>query len=38
MISMLINSIWNMEELFEEWKYSIIIPISQKGDKIECSN
>ena len=29
----LINSIWNMEELPEQWKESIIVPIYKKGDK-----
>ena len=33
-----INSIWNKEELLEEWKESIIVPIYKKGDKTECSN
>ena len=31
----LINSIWNKEELPEEWKESIIVPVYKKGD---CSN
>ena len=31
-------SIWNKEELPEEWKESIIIPIHKKGDKTHCSN
>ena len=29
----LIISIWNKEELPEEWKESIIVPIYKKGDK-----
>ena len=29
---------WNVEELLEEWKESIIVPISKKGDKTDCSN
>jgi len=29
----LINSIWNNEELPEEWKKSITVPIYKKGDK-----
>jgi hypothetical protein len=33
-----INSIWNKEELPEQWKESIIVPIYKKGDKIDCSN
>jgi hypothetical protein len=32
----LFNSIWNEEELPEEWKESIIVPL--KGDKIGSSN
>ena len=32
-IHKLIISIWNKEELPEEWKESIIIPIYKKGDK-----
>ena len=34
----LIISIWNKEELPEEWKESIIIPICKKGDKTDYSN
>jgi len=30
--------IWNKEELPEEWKESIILPIYKKGDKTDCSN
>jgi hypothetical protein len=30
--------IWNKEELPEEWKESIIVPIYKKGDKTVCSN
>ena len=30
-------SIWNKEELPEEWKESIIVPI-YKGDKTDCNN
>jgi len=33
-----INSIWNKEELSEEWKELIIVPIHKKGDKTNCSN
>jgi len=32
------NLIWNKEELPEEWKESIIVPIYKKGDKTDCSN
>jgi hypothetical protein len=34
----LIYSIWNKEELPEEWKESIIVPGYKKGDKTDCSN
>ena len=34
----LIISIWNKEELPEEWKESIIVPIYKKGNKTDCSN
>jgi hypothetical protein len=37
-ISKLINSIWIKEELPEQWKESIIVPICKKGDKTDCSN
>jgi hypothetical protein len=37
-IHKLINCIWNKEELPEQWKESIIVPIYKKGDKTECSN
>jgi len=33
-IHKLIISIWNKEELQEEWKQSIVVPIYRKGDKI----
>jgi hypothetical protein len=32
------NSIWNKEELPEEWKEPIIVPIYKKGDKTNCNN
>jgi len=37
-IHKLIISIRNKEELPEEWKDSIIVPIYKKGDKTDCSN
>jgi len=34
-----INSVWNKEELPEDWKESIIVPIcKKKGDATDCSN
>ena len=32
-----INSIWNKEELPEDWNESFIVPIYKKGDKTDCS-
>jgi 23S rRNA A2030 N6-methylase RlmJ len=32
-----INSIWNKEELAEEWE-SFIAPVQEEGDKTGCSN
>jgi hypothetical protein len=37
-IHKLINSVLNKEELPEEWKESIIVPIYKKGDKTIFSN
>jgi hypothetical protein len=37
-IHKLIISLWNKEELPEEWKESVIVPIYKKGDKTDCSN
>jgi hypothetical protein len=34
----LINCIWNKEELPEQWKESIIVPVCKKGYKTDCSN
>jgi hypothetical protein len=34
----LINSVWTMEELLNQWKESIIVPIHKKGGKTDCSN
>jgi hypothetical protein len=33
----LFTSIWNKEELPEEWEELIIVPIYKKGDKTKCS-
>jgi hypothetical protein len=37
-IHKLINSVWNKEELPDQWKESIIVPVHKKGDKTDCSN
>jgi hypothetical protein len=37
-IHKLIHSIWNKEELPDQWKESIIVPVHKNGDKTECSN
>jgi hypothetical protein len=34
----LFNSVWNKEELPDQWKESIIAPIHKKGDKTDCNN
>jgi hypothetical protein len=33
-----IISIWNKEELPDQWKESILVPVYKKGDKTDCSN
>jgi hypothetical protein len=37
-IHKLINSIWNKEELPNQWKEFISEPFYEKGDKTDCSN
>jgi hypothetical protein len=37
-IHRLICSIWNKEELPQQWKEYIIIPIYKKGNNIDCNN
>jgi hypothetical protein len=34
----LFKLIWNKEELPDQWKESIVLPIHKKGDKTDCSN
>jgi hypothetical protein len=34
----LIDSVWNKEELLDQWKESINVPIHKKGDKTDCNN
>ena len=36
-IHKLINFVWNKEELPEQWKESIPVPVYRKGDKTDCS-
>jgi hypothetical protein len=37
-IHRLICCTWNKEELPQQWKESIIVPIHKKGDKTDCNN
>jgi hypothetical protein len=37
-IHKLITSIWNKEEIPDQWKESIIVPIHKTGDKTNCNN
>jgi hypothetical protein len=37
-IHKLINSIWNKEELPDQWNESIIVPVHKKCDKTDCNN
>jgi hypothetical protein len=37
-IHKLITSIWNKEEMPDQWKKSIIVPIHKTGDKTDCNN
>jgi hypothetical protein len=34
----LINSVWNKEELPDQWKESVIVPVHKNGDKTDCNN
>jgi hypothetical protein len=34
----LISSIWKKEELPQQWKESVIVPIYKKGYKTDCSS
>jgi hypothetical protein len=37
-IHKLINSDWNKDEMPDQWKESIILPVHRKGDKTDCNN
>jgi hypothetical protein len=37
-IHKLINSVWNKDELPDQWKQSIIVPVHKKGDKTDSNN
>jgi hypothetical protein len=37
-IHKLFNSILNKEELPDQWKESIIVPVNKKGNKSDCNN
>jgi hypothetical protein len=37
-IHKLICSVWNKEELPQQWKESITVPVHKKGDKTDCNN
>jgi hypothetical protein len=34
----LINSVWYKEELPDQWKESITVPVHKKGNKTDCNN
>jgi hypothetical protein len=36
-IHKLINSIWNKEELPDQWKESVIVLVHKKGDRTVCN-
>jgi hypothetical protein len=37
-IHIFFNSIWNKEELLDQWKESVSVAIHKKGDKTDCNN
>jgi hypothetical protein len=37
-IHKLINSVWNKEELPDQWKELIIVTIHKRGNKTDCNN
>jgi hypothetical protein len=34
----IINSVWNKKELPDQWKESIIVPVHEKGVRMDCNN
>jgi hypothetical protein len=34
-IHRLMNSVWNKEELPDQWEESVIVPVHKKGDKTD---
>jgi hypothetical protein len=34
----LISSVWNKEELPDQWKESVIVTVHKRGDKTDCNN
>jgi hypothetical protein len=37
-IKKVIHSVWNKEEQLQHWKWSIFVPVCEKGDKTDYSN
>jgi hypothetical protein len=37
-IHKLINLIWNKDELPDQWKESITVPVHKTNDKTDCNN
>jgi hypothetical protein len=37
-IHKLINSVWNKQELRNQWKESVSVPVHKKSDKTDCNN
>jgi hypothetical protein len=37
-IHKLVNSVWNKEELPDQWKESIILPVHKEGDQTPYNN
>jgi len=33
-----VSSVWNKEQLTEQWKQSIALPVCREGDRSDCSN